>query len=106
MTDIVDSRKVSVMRDVVTGQFFFSVRGQNHGDSDVYTCSFHHCSCPAFHKQVTQSKQSIYCKHQLAARIAISLNKLKIEELQQNQWKEMLNKQAKQMPVPFKQKNG
>ena len=53
----VGAGNVSVVRGELSGRFLFQVVGS---DVRPYTCTLHHCSCPAYTNTVVLSNDSIY----------------------------------------------
>lgn len=78
---LVDRGFVTMLRARPSDRFTFSVHGSNNQSDSAYICSLHHCSCPAFTNSVALKTEHIYCKHQLAARLAYALNKIKVTEM-------------------------
>ena len=54
---IVDVEGVLMLRGDRTGRFFFQVDGS---EARPYTCTLHHCSCPAFTNSVLLKPDAIY----------------------------------------------
>ena len=71
---IVDAEGVTVVRAEESGRFVFQVEGS---EVRPYTCTLHHCSCPAYTNSVLLRPDSVYCKHQLASRLAHALGKVR-----------------------------
>jgi predicted nucleic acid-binding Zn finger protein len=63
-----------------------------------YLVSWHHCSCEYFHHSVLLQQATIYCKHQLAARLAHALannGNLITNTISQKEFDELLLKHKK-----------
>ena len=71
---IVDVEGVTVVRADTSGRFVFQVEGS---EVRPYSCTLHHCSCPAYTNSVLLRPDSVYCKHQLASRVAHALGKVR-----------------------------
>ena len=56
----VDGGAVSLVRGELSGRFLFQVAGS---EVRPYTCTLHHCSCPAYTNTVALSNDSIYVSH-------------------------------------------
>ena len=56
----VDAGNVTLVRGELSGRFLFQVMGS---DVRPYTCTLHHCSCPAYTNSVVLSNDSIYVNH-------------------------------------------
>lgn len=71
---IVDEAGVKCLIANPSGRKLFRVNGKSPGDH--YTVfPEHYCSCQAFFFEVVNRSDALYCKHQLAARLAAVLRK-------------------------------
>ena len=58
----VDGGNVTLVRGELSGRFLFQVAGS---DVRPYTCTLHHCSCPAYTNTVVLSNDSVYVSDSL-----------------------------------------
>ncbi|GAB4814867.1 hypothetical protein N2152v2_001913 [Parachlorella kessleri] len=57
-----------------SGRRVYQVQGQR--SNERYTVfPAHFCSCQSFHYDVVSKAEAVYCKHQLATRLAVCLGK-------------------------------
>ncbi|KAL2335811.1 hypothetical protein Fmac_010257 [Flemingia macrophylla] len=70
---IVDQRGVSKISAHPSGRFIFQVTGESRR-KDHYLCfAENFCACYSFFYDVVNRGEQLCCKHQLAARLAVSL---------------------------------
>ncbi|CAM6096784.1 unnamed protein product [Calypogeia fissa] len=71
---ILDNRGVTRITANPSGRVVFQVTAESKGLGQYVCFPDHFCSCPAYHFEVVSRGQQLCCKHQLAARLANSLN--------------------------------
>lgn len=69
--EICDAKMVTRVTAEPSGKVFFQVEGS---ETFPYVCFFHYCNCKFFLKSCVLRDDHLYCKHQLAARVAHATN--------------------------------
>ncbi|XP_042502120.1 zinc finger SWIM domain-containing protein 7 [Macadamia integrifolia] len=72
-TRIVDQRGVKRIFGEPSGRFVFQVVGESRRKEEYFCFPEHHCACYSFFYEVVNKGEQLCCKHQLAARLALSV---------------------------------
>ncbi|XP_076931770.1 uncharacterized protein LOC143599924 isoform X1 [Bidens hawaiensis] len=72
-TKIVDARGVKKISGQPSGRSIFQVVGESRRKEEYLCFPEHYCACYSFFYDIVNRGEQICCKHQLAARIAVSL---------------------------------
>lgn len=78
--DIVDRNKVKIYRDTSEGKELIEISSHQNIVYRLFP-KVNYCSCKAFHQKVAKERQAFFCKHILAARLAIILGKITEEPI-------------------------
>ena len=89
---IVDAQSVSMILAAPSNRYIFTVSGS---EPLPYHCTLHHCSCPAFHNAVVTDANAVYCKHQLAVRIAAATKTHKVKAVSDAELTALLQAQSR-----------
>ncbi|GAV86474.1 hypothetical protein CFOL_v3_29904 [Cephalotus follicularis] len=72
-TKIVDQRGVKRISADPSGRYIFQVVGESRTKEDYYCFAENYCACYSFFYDIVNRREQLCCKHQLAARLAASL---------------------------------
>ncbi|XP_010277134.1 PREDICTED: zinc finger SWIM domain-containing protein 7 [Nelumbo nucifera] len=72
-TRIVDQRGVKRISGELSGRSVFQVTGESRKKEEYFCFPEHYCACYSFFYDVVNRGEQICCKHQLAARLAVSV---------------------------------
>ncbi|XP_042982488.1 zinc finger SWIM domain-containing protein 7 isoform X2 [Carya illinoinensis] len=72
-TRIVDQRGVKRISGEPSGRFVFQVMGESQRKEEYFCFAENYCACYSFFYDIVNRGEQLCCKHQLAARLALSL---------------------------------
>ncbi|KAJ9561126.1 hypothetical protein OSB04_006286 [Centaurea solstitialis] len=72
-TRIVDQKGVKRISGETSGRFIFQIIGESRRKEEYLCFPEHYCGCYSFFYDIVNRGEHLYCKHQLAARLAVSL---------------------------------
>ncbi|KAI3675339.1 hypothetical protein L1987_84928 [Smallanthus sonchifolius] len=72
-TRIVDQRGVKKILGEPSGRSIFQVIGESRRKEEYLCFPEHYCACYSFFYDIVNRGEQLCCKHQLAARVAVSL---------------------------------
>ncbi|KAK9163738.1 hypothetical protein Scep_001099 [Stephania cephalantha] len=72
-TRIVDQRGVKRISGEPSGRSVFQVVGESRKKEEYFCFPEHYCACYSFFYDVVNKGEQLCCKHQLAARLAVSV---------------------------------
>ncbi|KAK9097234.1 hypothetical protein Sjap_022731 [Stephania japonica] len=72
-TRIVDQRGVKRISGESSGRCVFQVVGESRKKEEYFCFPEHYCACYSFFYDVVNKGEQLCCKHQLAARLAVSV---------------------------------
>eukprot|EP01024_Parvocaulis_polyphysoides_P016784 TRINITY_DN17456_c0_g1_i1.p1 TRINITY_DN17456_c0_g1~~TRINITY_DN17456_c0_g1_i1.p1 ORF type:complete len:152 (-),score=1.30 TRINITY_DN17456_c0_g1_i1:201-656(-) len=72
---ILDSKGVTCFQAQPSGRRIYQVQSKSKSDKNYLVYPDHFCGCYSFHFDVVQKQIAAFCKHQLAAKLAIVTNK-------------------------------
>jgi len=86
--DLVDRQRVVQAVANPSGRTCFQVSSTGK-NTEIYFCFDHYCSCPSFLFTVTKG-EALFCKHQLAAFLAVALNKIRRQDMDDSAYAKLL----------------
>ncbi|XP_031261177.1 zinc finger SWIM domain-containing protein 7 isoform X4 [Pistacia vera] len=72
-TRIVDQKGVKTISGEPSSRFIFQVMGESRRKEEYYCFAEHYCACYSFFYDIVNKGEQLFCKHQLAARLAAAL---------------------------------
>ncbi|KVI10835.1 Zinc finger, SWIM-type [Cynara cardunculus var. scolymus] len=72
-TRIVDQKGVKKISAETSGRSIFQIIGESKRKEEYLCFPQHYCGCYSFFYDIVNRGEQLYCKHQLAARLAVSL---------------------------------
>ncbi|KAI3509484.1 hypothetical protein L1887_24789 [Cichorium endivia] len=70
---IVDQRGVKKISGEPSGRSIFQITGESRRKEEYLCFPEHYCACYSFFYDIVNKGEQLCCKHQLAARLAVSL---------------------------------
>ncbi|KAL7591494.1 uncharacterized protein LOC111904249 [Lactuca sativa] len=70
---IVDQRGVKKISGEPSGRSIFQITGESKKKEEYLCFPEHYCACYSFFYDIVNKREQLCCKHQLAARLAVSL---------------------------------
>ena len=86
--DLVDRRAVTLVKGENSGREVITVRGSN-GTRYTLLKGCHYCPCPSYQYKVL-GRGDITCKHLLAMRLALAMQRVSVESVQDSQILDMI----------------
>ncbi|KAK1395119.1 zinc finger SWIM domain-containing protein 7 [Heracleum sosnowskyi] len=69
---IVDLKGVKKISGELSGRTIFQVTGESKRKEEYFCFPEHYCSCQSFFYDIVKNGKQLFCKHQIAARLASS----------------------------------
>jgi len=90
--EIIDKGLITWVEAHPSGRAFYLIEGKKPAS---HVCFGHYCSCPSFTYNVINRADSLYCKHQLAAKLVeIYPSKLKKKEITDTEYVEAVQSET------------
>ncbi|XP_017228070.1 uncharacterized protein LOC108203586 [Daucus carota subsp. sativus] len=70
---IVDLKGVKKISGQLSGRTVFQVMGESKRKEEYFCFPEHYCSCHSFFYDIVKNGRQLFCKHQIAARLASSI---------------------------------
>ena len=90
--NLVDTRAICRIEEISSSRFYFKVQGTR---GTPYVCFLNFCSCSHFSRNCRKTPEATYCKHILACRLAVGLDKCRTYHVIEEDYVKMLGRDLK-----------